>query len=115
MKANELRIGNLVIENEFPNIYSQIQSISFNGYASCTYNDSVNVNDLTPIPLTEEWLIKMGFEKTPYEFKNDNFSFNFKYSSLYNSVALIKDDVKYVHQMQNLIYALTNEELTIKK
>jgi hypothetical protein len=62
MKANELRIGNLVdcIKKRHNEKFIEIESITF---------DKVNVNfreyklsDLKPIPLTEEILLKAGFK-----------------------------------------------------
>jgi hypothetical protein len=79
-------------------------------------------NPPNPIPLTEEWLLKFGFEKqqdgdlTIYPGKN---CYAFSEQWIHNgyptsdSNALMK--CKYVHQLQNLFFALTGEELTIKE
>jgi hypothetical protein len=85
-----------------------------------------SIRDISPIQLTEEWLIKMGFEKSVdttnlfVKIENINevqyeISFYEKVGcSLYAEEFWLKDEIKYVHQLQNLYYALTNEELTIK-
>ena len=68
-----------------------------------------------PIQLTEEWLVKFGFIKrtpTGYYFDMGRMSINlpdFEYKNIRIDVKL-----KYVHQLQNLYFALTGEELTIK-
>jgi len=68
-------------------------------------------SDFEPIPLNEEWLLKFGFsgwDKGNYTMilSNGNFM-EFEY--------VIAKNIKYVHQLQNLYFALTNEELTIKQ
>ena len=70
------------------------------------------------IPLSEEWLIRAGFEK----YSDKEF---YIYTSKENEVRFYKSDsdwnlayfiteTRYVHQLQNLYFALTGEELTFK-
>lgn len=76
--------------------------------------------DLNPIPLTEEWLLKFGLTKT----NGGNFSCNdiCVYDNLENiNISLENGDIsvelrcpKYIHQLQNLYFALTGEELETK-
>jgi hypothetical protein len=126
MKSNELRIGNYVLFNKSNNEIGCITSVEtfvsnqfkvgFDNRIDIKYYD----DEIKPIPLTEEWLLKFGFRigKTEeyYElefvemFGYDNEDWNFKYLG-----NLIKLDLKYVHSLQNLYFALTGEELTIKK
>lgn len=89
-----------------------------------------------PIPLTEEWLLKFGFEKrVNFEYSDgsksdtnifitDSFmvnNYDEKYWSLckmkyFNQVeSVLQTELKYVHQLQNLFFALTGKELTIKE
>lgn len=113
MKANELRIGNLIwlwnddlMDNEAVSVF-EINEDELNGF-------KYRMRESEPIPLTEEWLVKFGFEK------------HGEYYILMNPVLLLKDnegsfgvsfwqgnDMKYVHQLQNLYFALTGEELEI--
>ena len=77
-----------------------------------------------PIQLTEDWLVRCGFEKTKeyFElFKNDEYfiSYNVITQQLgifINNTRGIRYwiDCKYVHKLQNLIYELEDIELTIK-
>ena len=112
MKANELRLGNWVMfrnsetglfENDLPIV--EVQELLY--IEDRTF-------DVEPIPLTNEWLVKFGFNKsTENVFKilhtDNNFGFSVK---LYSSYAF-KEKIKSVHQLQNLYFALTGEELKI--
>lgn len=108
MMANELRIGNWVrlkyhdhkfqVEAEF------IVSVK-KGFELCQ-----------PIPLTEDWLLKFGFEHDdPNSFwRKDGFFFDLYHLPLDNIIehdSKVIAHVKYVHQLQNLYYALTGKEL----
>ena len=102
MKANELRIGNFYDNNGFVSVVSPntIEEV-WNAERSW----------VKPIPLTEEWLLKFGFENGNYFtlnnviiYKHDKYRYKYNYGQIW---------VKYVHQLQNLYFALTNEELII--
>lgn len=150
MKANELRIGNYV--------NSSIEEIGILRVSTInnTYINGCDIKFLHPIPLTEEWLIKLGFEKEePYswngnghdwqpetnrtecvDFVKDEYFIRFErwgYESeeqkqwvwseqvlFYHNewYARCKDNqvyanINYVHNLQNLIFCLTGEELTL--
>lgn len=103
MNAKDLRIGNFVNDE---NGITQIQLGDF-------YNMEIDRNcPYNPIPLTEEWLLKFGFRQIDkYSFAYKGFfihkrKIGFKYSK--------KLIINSVYQLQNLYFALTNEELTIK-
>lgn len=75
-----------------------------------------------PIPLTEEWLTRFGFDETGYmNIKSGGIiqvTMNFIGSVMYSingSHWVDISDCRYVHQLQNLYHALTGEELTIKE
>ena len=119
MEAKELRIGNLI---EHKAIMCEVLSID-NKWLQLD-NDQLNtkISECNPIPLTEEWLFKFGFIKTPTRYYiGDLNEFGSRDLTL---VLCTKDNVisydnylhpiKYVHKLQNLYFALTCEELTIK-
>ena len=99
MKATELRIGNLVNYNHMSDddaITIEIKNLSIDS----------NLNNFRPIPLTEEWLLNFGFKKGVkgwFKTLSNNCKFNLYMHS--------KETYKYVHKLQNLYFALTNEEL----
>ncbi len=70
-----------------------------------------------PIPLTKEWLVKLGFKLWcgSYE-RNDIKIFEVECGMfvLEGDGKSIGNIFNHVHQLQNLYFALTGEELTIK-
>ena len=114
MKANELRIGNYINWQAEP-----VQIKDFTSFINIVTEMSKTYSLVRPIPLTEEWLIKLGYRKSTDEryYKEDS-----HYYPIYNrgifylfvGLPLETKECKYVHQLQNLYFALTGEELTIK-
>ena len=126
MKANELRIGNWITAPKGSRWNgNDIQWSLDNFYWLGELVD--DIEDFKPIPLTEEWLVKFGFEYIEH-WPNYRIPTNDGY---YNSIQLYENEwhynndssdagcyyvatIKYVHQLQNLYFALTNEELEIE-
>jgi hypothetical protein len=118
MKASELRIGNWVNNNPRDGVITVFSN------DKCVIRhkagiDRAFIEKLEPIPLTEEWLLKFGFKK------NDNNQFILMEGSvdiLFNKdlngwtcdgINFSINMTEYVHQLQNLYFALTGEELII--
>lgn len=126
MNSNELRIWNYVYDvNEKVSRVEQISSYNICDLTTISSKRGIlHTSDIYPIPLTEEWLLKFGFV-----LKMDNYNWNaaigknaiwdfklaLRFSDeigwFYNSKAT---PIKYVHQLQNLYFALNAEELEIK-
>lgn len=79
---------------------------------------------LEPIPLTEEWLLKFGFKKVKSDYEEAetwDFYFGILYFDMANNSVKINGQYclynipEHVHQLQNLYFALTGEELTLKQ
>jgi hypothetical protein len=119
MDAKELRIGNYVdIDNTIQTID---MNIMFDFDEGGWYIDDLHLTKVKPIPLTEEWLVRFGFvycknydeyrykEKTNWFgiFKSEDDDWLFEKPNM-SSVVLPS-----VHQLQNLYFSLTNEELII--
>lgn len=69
-----------------------------------------------PIDLTEEWLLKLSFEKVNYTYWSKGLAVhNHDIVSFYMLYEQNRTYIKYVHQLQNLNFDLTREELTIKE
>lgn len=132
IEARELRIGNYLkpIKDSQDDFIEVVEVYVESFYCE----DSAGIifistnNEIEPIPLTEEWLLNFGFNVDdslldPPNTPNGNFwidyikdnvvismpFFEFNYNETEANI-----EIKYVHQLQNLYFALTNEELTIK-
>ncbi|MCT4085466.1 hypothetical protein HZP81_17095 [Elizabethkingia anophelis] len=109
MEANELRIGNYVNHNGFAPITIDAVDI-----IHCQQHPEA----YKPIELTEEWLLKLGFNKSKFSsncFKITNgYKFDFAGGKVLYLDSIRLEHIKYIHQLQNLHFALGGEELTIK-
>lgn len=111
IQAIELRISNLAEYNGEFNTVAELFNIS-------------NSSHWNPIPLTEEWLIKFYFEAINhihgYRFYTLSQSKKNKiHIDVYDNKTVYMGhtikNIEYVHQLQNLYFALTGQELTIKE
>jgi len=126
MKASELMIGNWVNFAE-ENVLFQIVEIDSEGLTVENKSDKtwIELETFEPIPLTEEWLAKFGFVKSEEKFNyfervtynNYTLEANKRIISFsidkYKCLDCSHDHVKYVHQLQNLYFALTGEQLKL--
>jgi len=124
IKANELRIGNWVKTNSewHENGISEIHYISPLNIIVRTNGvyQQYDINEIEPIPLTEEWLVKLGFVYNEYMYSynlNIVISKNIEWIGIYSN--RMDDDAefnapKFVNQLQNLYFALTGQELEMK-
>jgi len=119
IEARELRINNLISHNGLictvEIINGELDQIDFLGYDDFYYSDKTE--NLKPIPLTEEWLLKFGFKQNSFSlnFENDTrISIYKKYNCFIAQIdnTVIKE-IKYVHEWQNLYFDFTNEELIL--
>jgi len=86
--------------------------------------------DFHGIPLTEEWCSKFGFERHINEYQIDGIEMKYqiddktwlsscgKHGGGLVVLCLCRgnyfaNNLRYVHQLQNLVYAITNEELSL--
>jgi hypothetical protein len=112
--ANELRIGNWVEilgDSKRLNFFTTIQPSSFSVNIDKTYG---------AIPLDEDWLLKFGFSEIEHQFllelkTGNSLSFDFN-TGMYlvkedNELELCEIEINYVHQLQNLYFALAGTEL----
>jgi hypothetical protein len=133
MKATELRIGNYLFYSD--NVFCEVITNICKTHVRCyVHNDLedilLDITELKPIPLNNKWLIKLGFEKQyknekVYNTKKDrdgclihdvflHYDTEDKDYDLCLNDYFVRSHIKYVHQLQNIYFALTNEELIIK-
>lgn len=119
MRANELRIGNFVKSKDGVTVVDLIKEDGIGiGY---DFDAKYSWEEIKPIPLTEEILLKAGFDEESE--KPINYSANLYVDMVsneacvgceYDGFHLVRSNIKYVHQLQNLYFALTGEELNIE-
>ena len=122
IKPTELRLGNCV---EYDGNYYQIDSLSWDLPTVDTIEFGIGVVDyniINPIPLTEEVLIKCGFNKLG-DFKYNKGAFVIErmingdcflvrmYVNITESVKVRY--INHLHELQNLMYAILGEDLKI--
>jgi hypothetical protein len=116
MKAQDLRIGN--------NIFHRNKAITVN-WQELKWIQEEN-NNFQPIPITEEILLKCGFISggakqwlfITLDKKDECYLY---FNPLGKGIAIDQNGIEfsfeielnYLHQLQNIFFALTNEELTI--
>lgn len=120
LEAKDLRQGNYVY---FNGKNKKIGSVYFIFDKTVALNQRHDVfydlKYLEPIPLTEEILLRLGFEKELDNFYRKNkicmieilFHDN---GIIVSSQSVCLSSVKYLHDIQNLYYSLYKQELTLK-
>src|SRR5688572_30743355 len=113
IKENELRIGNWIN----PDKPYQITPNSFQ-------NAHLGEFDELPIPLTAEWLKSFGFndltggwygaQGSEQHWKLGSVEFQTLGDNNYHLIGRMETKFLYVHQLQNLYFALTGTELELK-
>ena len=145
MKVNELRIGNLIYDDE--GIFSKVTGMKpLDNAISCENKNGcyvmidcftngkevstgwlLNTDSVKPIPLTEELLLKCGFSDkgdslAGYEYiKGLAYSVTkhgdylaFRVYTTFSDRSVFIRRVRYLHELQNLYFAITGEELEVK-
>jgi len=125
IKENELRIWNLAYDAKMK---SPIQILSINFYGvKMAYSWNRDFNErgrngggifleykyIEGIPLTEEWLVKFDFlfeDKTASRLKLDT-----EFGEVLIRLKDLSANCKYVHELQNIYFALYKKELELKK
>ena len=126
IKAEELRIGNWVLTEQCDGTIDKYQITGFDVYKT----DENEQHGMLPIPLTEEILLRCGFQGNEDEMhivlglgSGEELSVELitdttclvRSDPKYNSAdyCYIKN-IEYLHQLQNLYFALTGKELQFK-
>ena len=139
--ANDLRIGNWVQLTDawyknHPQYYNEpkmqkVKTFNYDYLLKTHYINSYDLSDLEPIPLTEKILLDCGFEQRKslssieYFIGTNEVTYDWLFSITWlNHPESInapnapfyrngRHTIYFLHQLQNLYYALTQKELTI--
>ena len=120
MKTTELRLGNF-IQDQFGDVII-VDGLDDMDVFSIKHGD-IPIYGVDPIPLTEQWLLDFGFkvkrdfyEKGKLSISSANLKDYYPNGRVYyNSWAIVESQPKYVHQLQNLYFALAQDELILKE
>jgi hypothetical protein len=109
MDAKQLRIGNYVYA--FGTVW-QVDNTCFKSIE--------RLETYKPIPLTEEWAIKLGFDKCDgrnyiKEIGEYTLRLWFHEDDVYFYIINgFRKQIKYAHELQNIVYSLFDKELELK-
>lgn len=124
IKANELRIGNWVMCKNYHGMeyYTQVGSVGNSGIdGGCTHDGDIEWDECWPMPLTPEILEKCRFER--WEPQPGIVQFRLNEGDLIGEVDMKGGwafnpgidgywiEKQCLHELQNLYFALTGEEL----
>lgn len=138
MKAEELRIGNLIMKDDTVFAITGItpKYVSYEHSGELTFN--FRLEDVQPILITAEWLGRFGFQENrlfssmrrplhqPQNGLNKTWlivSYDYLLGWLEvferdghpESVQTFKFRIQFVHELQNLMFALTSSELLLNE
>jgi hypothetical protein len=120
MEATEFRIGNIIeywIDTD--NLGWQICRLDHQDLKRLSEQPDSFKHEHRFVELTEEILLKCGFDKLNNKFMFDNLRWHIEKPCNYDGFLfcegfkVLTEKIKYLHQLQNLYFALTNEELEI--
>lgn len=130
MEARELRIGNWVNPIGVPVQVEGIEKYDDKEFVKIWGGEWHHLSAIDPIPLTEDWFNKFGFIKD----NNGSYwvnlqthylslipSYGFWYPTYAELPEMSHEDeqmvnlntIEFIHQLQNLYFALTGKELTL--
>lgn len=132
IQAKNLRVGNYVTFHDDNTIYSVV-SIEEKGIGVKNQEEEtwIELDRFSPIPLTEDILLKCGFEKAEdlgdqiyYQLPNEKHGFSICAdhddwgiyhfnSSGQHCIMWGEEHMLYLHQLQNLFFALRGQELEV--
>lgn len=137
MNPRELRIGNFINYSDYgPSVITKVDGDGFCSFVPYRWSGDIGkmLSEIDPIPLTEEWLIKFGFEDPGKKVAGlkgsgyltlmvgrhmmiiwNNGQWELSYNLAGEAVQAPCPQLNFVHQLQNLYFALTGEELTISE
>ena len=132
MQSKDLRIGNVLKDRFGENV--EVKDIGLDGINSNYGSSTISIEELKGVELNEDILVQLGFSKmtdtTPYNYRihKSKMFFYIRYGTFTTDRGLTNligfnglfvgnkfvRVIRYVHELQNLYFALTGEELELK-
>lgn len=124
LQTKDLRVNNLLYFKNTKDI--AMVSLIHEKHFDCRdeYGSFIPNGNYEPIPLSEDVLLRLGFEKGFYRYGFENYGLKC-FKSLKENHWIVSQgfgvqfteltEIQFVHELQNLIFALCGEELTFKK
>lgn len=124
IKANELRIGNWVLDSGGKwlrvDYWEYHDKVAMKMFIEGTEVHPMTeyIQNASPIPITPDVLEKCGFVDFVYHWELGNIHLDWSSRIVATGerkgISVIgSPHIKYLHQLQNLVHALTGEELTV--
>jgi hypothetical protein len=119
MEAKELRIGNYLALPTCNALLCVVEEILKNNFIVCNLTTNEwPISDYKPIPITEGWLQRLGFTNKVNNKILESEYYGVKINIIHNRFLVEYGNggqiyLKYVHQLQNLYFTLTGEELKL--
>jgi hypothetical protein len=116
IKANELRIGNVVETRSNKRGWIRYEMTGLNIYQLSAYGENFE-KDVRPIPITEDLLLECGFiQDDIIDFRyhlEDWFAIDVDDCCIRIADSWMFGKINYLHELQNLYFTLTGDELKI--
>ena len=117
MKANDLRAGNLV-KSKLLGTEHKVLGVYKNKIWTDLQESWSDIEDFEGVVITEERLLKFGFERQENNWKTLNLYFaTISWERLagiafsFDKESIYLPHIQHIHQIQNFYFALTNQEL----
>jgi hypothetical protein len=114
LQINELRTGNKLL---YENRIVEVMGIHKSGRVNLDPDGYIDQNELMPAPLNREWLMEFGFDETArevYQHRQLTEIFSTLNEYFFRYDGKIIATCKYVHELQNIFFALYKEEIKLK-
>lgn len=118
LSAKNLRLGNIVRSkiNGISKVEQIGSSINSEYVGGRSLEGNYWENSYLPVEINEEWLLDFGFEKRKVDFPSfqlNGIQINYINGKWQDYVS--QRGLPHIHELQNLYFAMTGEELTITK
>lgn len=111
IQPQELRMGNIVYNRHNEPIEVDLYDLKH------MFQPRMDGHGYTGIPIDMNWLIRLGFKSspdTPWLMENGALMCNTGNHWIWHWSDRVIKDIKYVHELQNVMFALSGRELEIK-